>query len=379
MNKQEVEQLIDRYLLGECTLAEKALIERFYMEEASKRKLPVDAEPFSGKKEEMWRVISSPHSAGRVKRSYTKIAAAAMLFLTVAAGLYLFSAKQQGIPVVVTETKYAVDLKPGGNKAVLTLFDGRKIILNEVKNGLLSSKKGSVVRKISDGEVSYQHAANLGFAGQKEGLYNTLETPRGGQYRLELPDGTKVWLNAASVLRFPADFSGKERQVSLIGEAYFEVAKRKAQPFKVKTGAQVIEVLGTHFNITAYPDEQIYKTTLLEGSVKVLAGDDQRLIKPGEQARFKAGSEIAVTEVDVEEAVAWKNNKFTFNSQPLESIMRQISRWYNVDVQYKGNISKKLFTGSISRYANVSKVLSVLELTTQIHFKIEERRITVMP
>ncbi|HWW40381.1 FecR family protein, partial [Pedobacter sp.] len=200
------------------------------------------------------------------------------------------------------------------------------------------------------------------------------------QYQLKLPDGTLVWLNSASSLRFPTQFAGKERSVELDGEAYFEVAKNKEMPFKVHVRAMEVRVLGTHFNVMAYDDEESISTTLLEGSVKVSNALQTAVIRPGQQASLKKSSGIlGVEEVNTVEAIAWKNGKFLFADEDIETIMRRISRWYNVEVEYRGNLSDKNFAGSISRYENVSEVLKMLELTGTIHFKVEGRRIIVMP
>ncbi|MCX2453827.1 DUF4974 domain-containing protein [Pedobacter sp. PLR] len=389
MDKQTVEQLIDRYLEGKCTLEEKALIERFYMEEALNRQLPKGNQDPVLAKEAMWKVVSNhaQQNPGPTQNKswkfYTKIISAAAAILLVV-GLSLFFYPQMNIPKTseIPGQPQISTINPGGNKAVLTLGNGEQIVLNEASNGVLASQSGVIVKKVKNGQLIYNIDQNPVLS---DGLaFHTITTPKGGQYQVTLPDGTAIWLNAATTIRFPARFTGNERLVSLTGEAYFEVAKNKRMPFKVSTDQQVIEVLGTHFNINSYTDERNIKTTLLEGSVKVIAkvkspAATSRMVvlKPGEQA--VVGADLKVRKADLEEVMAWKDNKFAFNSLPLEDIMRQLSRWYDVEIVYKGDISAKTFTGSISRYANVSQVLSMLELTTRVHFKIEERRIIVMP
>jgi len=203
----------------------------------------------------------------------------------------------------------------------------------------------------------------------------------GGEYQVVLADGTKVWLNALSSIRFPTSFKGSERKVEITGEAYFEVAKNARMPFRVIGGSQTVEVLGTHFNINAYPDESAVATTLLEGSVKVAMHDGQaKVLKPGEQALiFKENNSFRVKEVDAEDAVAWKNGYFQFNDDDLKTIMNQLSRWYNVEIVYQqANLDQK-FGGTISRSKNLSQVLRILELTGNVRFRVEGRRITVMP
>jgi ferric-dicitrate binding protein FerR (iron transport regulator) len=216
-----------------------------------------------------------------------------------------------------------------------------------------------------------------------EAFYNKITTPRGGQYQVTFSDGTKVWLNAASSIRFPVVFTGKYRKVEITGEAYFEVAKNKAMPFKVKANNSEIEVLGTHFNVSAYNDEAEIKATLLEGKVKVSALDsDNKLpavLEPGEQAAINKEGKIDIkNNADTEEVMAWMNGYFQFKSADLKTILRQIARWYDVDIEYKGN-ANMLFTGQLTRNENVSKVLSKLALTGEVHFKIEGKRIIVSP
>lgn len=250
------------------------------------------------------------------------------------------------------------DIGPGSNKAILTLANGQKVAL----------------KNENDEKLIYQllDSANTTVA------YNTITTPRGGQYELTLPDGSRVWLNAASSISFPSTFTGKERRVATTGEVYFEVAK-KHLPFIVATANQEVEVLGTHFNINAYPDEGEIKTTLLEGSVRIAAVADHkaRLLKPGQQALFRTSGEfIAIQEADTEMAVAWKNGFFKFDKQDIQSVMRQISRWYDIDVVYKGNIPNDEYVGKIKRSTNVSGVLNILRLS-KLNFKVEEKRIIV--
>ena len=290
-----------------------------------------------------------------------------------------------------TKTERNVEIKPGGDKAVLTLANGSQIILDNVQNGIVATQSGISIRKDANGKVVFDASA-VAARNSTPGV-NTITTPRGGQYQVVLPDGSRVWLNAASSLKFPTFFPGKERNVELTGEAYFEVAKNKSKPFKVLSQNQTVEVLGTHFNINAYSDEEVTNTTLLEGSVRISkrsadgkGENGERLLKPGQQA--KLGADIQVSNADVQAAVAWKNGYFVFAHEPIQSIMRQLSRWYDVDVVYQGKATTENFTGTISRFENISEVLDMLQLTGAVHFKIEsqtgnmqkpQRRIIVMP
>lgn len=264
-------------------------------------------------------------------------------------------------------------LTPGGNKAILKLSDGREIVLDSAGEGTLTKQGQSNVIKSGDGQLQYLAADNA----QAATVYNTIATPRGGQYQLVLADGSKVWLNASSTLRYPTAFTGKERRVELTGEGYFEVAKNAAMPFHVQVNQMDVEVLGTHFNINAYDDEAAVKTTLLEGSVKVKA-DNAVVLKPGEQAAL-AGAHSQLTidhSPDIDQVMAWKNGLFQFKAAGIETVLRQAARWYDVEFVYKGNIPEK-FSGQISRSANAEQLLKILELTGKVKFEINGKTITV--
>lgn len=275
------------------------------------------------------------------------------------------------------------DIAPGGNKAILTLADGSRIVLDTAGKGNLAHQGAVRITKTDDGQLVYTINEGSKKDETAAGLSNSIVTPKGGQYQVNLPDGTRVWLNAASSLTFPVSFAKlKERKVELKGEAYFEVQKDLTKPFIVQSDKQIVQVLGTHFNIDAYSDEPNTKTTLLEGSVKVrglnVAIGEEALLKPGQQARIKSASGQAdVVSVDPTSEIAWKNGLFFFENEPIENIMKQITRWYDVEVVYEDDVKGKTVWGSVTRYTNVSKVLSILALTGEIHFKLEGRRITV--
>ncbi|MGV3509862.1 MAG: FecR family protein, partial [Sphingobacteriaceae bacterium] len=229
--------------------------------------------------------------------------------------------------------------------------------------------------KSDNGQLQY---LSLNSDNKQEVLYNTLSIPRGGQYKVVLPDGTQVWLNAASSLKYPTAFNGNERVVQLEGEAYFEVAKNAAQPFRVEVKDVKVTVLGTHFNINGYTDEAHIKTTLLEGSVKISKGPVQQLLHPGEQAITGKSSTIEVVKANSDEVLAWKNGYFNFHRSNLQEVMRQLSRWYDVDIKYEGKVPDREFGGEISRNSKASEVLKILELS-DVHFRIEGEHIIVMP
>lgn len=312
-------------------------------------------------------------------------AVAATLFILLSIGGYFFFSNTKTVQQKQVAEIKTPDVAPGGNKAVLTLADGSEIDLNDAKNGVLASQGNLSVSKDKEGQVIYQDLGK-GDNAQRSTVYNTISTPRGGQYQVNLPDGTKVWLNAASTLKFPLAFNKNERSVELTGEAYFEVNPLKSSksksgkvPFIVKSKSQEVEVLGTHFNVNAYGDEVDTRTTLLEGSVKVvqLGSQNSKLLKPGQQS--VVDQTITVSDVDAAQAIDWQKGYFSFDNESVESIMRKISRWYNVDVEYKDNIRYRKFAGRISKFENVSQILQIMEKTKVIHFKIEERRIIVMP
>lgn len=266
---------------------------------------------------------------------------------------------------------------PGGNKAILTLANGSQIVLESAKKGVLANQQNIIVNKTADGKLVYDASQKQQDNAELQSGYNTISTPNGGQYQVVLPDGTRVWLNAASSLKFPVAFTGKERNVELSGEGYFEVAKNRAMPFRVTVNHSTVEVLGTHFNIMGYADEKSTNTTLLEGSVKIISGNNQKLIVPGEQARVNGAIEVA--KVNAAQAVEWKNGNFNFSHENIETIMRKVARWYNVSVQYQGAITNEGFVGTVPRSENITEVLNALELTGLVHFKIIERRVIVMP
>lgn len=315
-------------------------------------------------------------SAKRKLRWTIRYAAAVIILCMLSVSAYfLFNPRQEDqIGKTASIHKEKNDVSPGRNTAMLTLANGTTINLDSAANGALTTQGNAKILNLN-GLLSYNTVGNK----SSEVLYNTISTPRGGQYQLMLADGSKVWLNAASSLRFPASFAGKERKVELLGEAYFEVAKNAAMPFKVKVHGMEVEVLGTHFNINSYDNESIVRTTLLEGSIKINKDDKSSLLKPGQQAQMNEAGEIKIiSNVDVEEAIAWKEGKFQFDKADIHAIMRQLARWYDVEVEYKGNVSSH-FGGTISRDVNLSQVLNMLHLTGEVNFKIEGKKVVVMP
>jgi transmembrane sensor len=313
----------------------------------------------------------------KTKLGYTTrylVAATILIFISVGVyfGLHKKTTKQQ------FSQNQLSDVSPGGNKAILTLANGKKIVLTDSRNGKLAQQGSTTISKTANGEVVYLQDQSASNATTAKTEYNMMVTPLGGQYHLTLADGTDVWLNAESSIKYPTAFSGNERKVEITGEAYFEVAHNKAMPFKVISQGQTIEVLGTHFDVMAYSGEKSIKTTLLEGSVKISDNGNIKLLIPGEQSQTTADAIKLTRDVDLEEVVAWKNGYFKFNEN-IESIMNKVSRWYNVDVVYQLKPDPELtFSGKISRTRNLSAILKMLEFNGDVHFKIEGRRVTVM-
>ncbi|MGN6533606.1 MAG: FecR family protein [Ginsengibacter sp.] len=307
---------------------------------------------------------------------WKKVAAAAVVILFILGAAYWIVPKHNNVKIAVSiaaPEKQTVKILPGGNHAILTMADGSKIVLDSVQNGNIQgggaiiSNQGGVL--VYDGSSPTKSAPAV--------VYNTLTTPRGGQYKLILADGSKVWLNASSSLHFPTAFTGEERNVELTGEAYFEVAKNKEKPFRVNVNGMQVEVLGTHFNVNAYADENSIKTSLLEGSVKIKRGSVSGLLKPGQQGVLgNNNNDLKIKKVNMDEVVAWKNGLFQFDGADIKTIMLEIGRWYNVDIVYSGKVPERSFVGKISRDAALPDVLKILELSN-VKFNVTGRKIIV--
>lgn len=313
-------------------------------------------------------------------RYMKRLAVAAVFIMMLSAVAWWLLSKKPAQPEIaqVNKVKKETPLVPGGNRAILKLSDGTEIILDSAGDGTLVQQGQAKVIKLGDGQLSYQSTDNT----SAEPVYNTISTPRGGQYQLILADGSKVWLNASSSLRYPASFSGKERRVELTGEGYFEVAKNATMPFHVQVNNMEVEVLGTHFNINSYTDEPAIRTTLLEGSVKTAIGPDHNreqsaILKPGEQAVLTADSRLTIHDnIDIDEVMAWKNGLFQFKAADIKTVLRQAERWYDVQFEYKENIPER-FSGQISRSANADQLLKILELTGKVKFEYKGKTIIV--
>ena len=321
-------------------------------------------------------LVVSPEPKVR-KINWTRLVAAAVIIGVLGAGIYLYLTPPSQQSIATVQPKQNDISAPIDNKAVLTLADGTKIRIDSSGNGTLATQGNMQIIKNSNGEISYS-GTSAGEVG-----YNTINVPRGSKsLRLVLADGSQVWINVGSSLTYPTAFTGKERKVRITGEAYFEVAKNARMPFLVQHNDVSVSVLGTHFNVNTYEDEVAGKITLLEGSVRVNKSSHSQLLKPGQQASlsYKGFKEInVINNVDLDEVMAWKDGKFIFGEMTdISAIMREISRWYNVDIEYQGKIDQH-FWGSISKDVNVSQVLKVLEATGSVKFKVEENKIIVLP
>lgn len=382
---KDAENLLDRYLKGNCTAEEKLHVESWldahHIENTDWDKLPGAEKTvwlsslFADINEEILGTSSRTQGSAKSVRLWPRIAVAAAAVAAIVTGVYFFNYRSE-VASVPRNDVVQNDIAPGKNGATITLANGKVIQLSDAKSGVV----------VGEGDLKYDDGVTVQGGDpdlrQDDVMQMTASTARGQTYQFTLPDGTRVWLNADSKISFPAQFSGKERKILLSGEGYFEVAKDKAHPFIVASDLQEVEVLGTHFNISAYKDEGDVKTTLLEGSVRVnlmTANVDKstRMLTPGQQSVLSGDGVIKVSSVDTELAVAWKNNQFLFDNAELGAIMRMVERWYNVDVVFMDEISREKFGGGVSRFDKVSKVLQSLETTGKVHFKVEGRKIYV--
>lgn len=396
----DIEHLLSRRLQGLATDEENRLIAEWTAQAPENRAVLDRLESEGTLREDLvklFQLVDSAEGEARLQRMKTHIhqtikrrhdsnirrttwftwqryvaAAAALIILAVGAYYY----QHQPTRETIHGPHLTADVHPGSNRATLTLADGRTVNLSETQAGIV----------VGD-EITYQDGSEVLDRGEEDhstlATYLTLSTPKGGTYQLTLPDGTKVWLNAASTLKYPSRFNGKERIVELEGEAYFDVmhirktADSPSVPFRIMSKGQQVEVLGTQFNISAYADENSAKITLVKGSVRVVPTADHQpvIIKPGEQATVRS-SGIHVASVDTNQYIAWKEGRFHFRRTPLEDVMRQVSRWYDVEVVYQRGIPKESFTGKVSRSASLMELLHILQLSA-IDVKLEGDRLIV--
>lgn len=376
-----IQELADKWAQGKLTPDEQAYLERWYADFNDEHINLTDSRHDNSEalRNAMLRRINSQilqdEKPVRTLWRWRRIAAAASILLCLSAAGYFLLHKKQAPQQIVQNQIH--DIAPGGNKATLTLSNGQKIVLSDAHTGTIASQGQTLVKKTTAGQVVYE-APSTANSTAEVAAFNTVTTLRGGQWpEVVLPDGSKVMLDASSSIRYPVHFAGKDRVVEVTGQVYFEVAHDNAHPFKVTVKGQTIEDLGTHFNINAYDDEPVIRVTLEQGSIKVIKGQQSVLLVPGQQAITNIGTDLIRTKViDVNEAIAWKNGQTSFKDLDIQAIMRQVSRWYDVDVEFQGNIPERSFTGGISRKSNLSSLLKILELNN-IHFSVEGKNIIV--
>ncbi len=374
MDDQDIIKLLERYTLGQCTEQEKAWVESWYLQ-LPERPLTHSIEELKTDLDEIEQHLIQHTRPGTRLSKWPRLAVAAAVLLVFAGGVYFLL--QRPAPKII-QNQAAGIIVPGGNKATLKLSDGQQISLTDANIGTISEKDGQTIKKVSDGTIAYQ-GKSLPEQVRAQS-YNTITTPRGGQWSVVLPDGTKVKLDAASSITYPVSF-GKVREVKISGQAWFEVVHNASWPFRVTTKEQVIEDIGTAFNVNAYDDEPATKTVLLEGAVAVfnpgegLPHGTRSRLKPGQQA-LSQNHTITISTVNTEDVIAWKDGYFRFTDENIRSIMRQLSRWYDLDVEYQGDLPRISFKGEIPRSTPLSDLLKVLE-AAKIHFNIEGKKIIV--
>jgi ferric-dicitrate binding protein FerR (iron transport regulator) len=382
MDIRQIKELLQRYQAGSCTASEKELIEGWYERLIDTGEMHRD----EGQRD-AWQELIKARIMRQIDVPETKKvfffkplvkwwAAASVIAVLGVLSYWALSRKATRIAPVAKVQKTDV-AAPASNKATVTLANGQQLFLDGAGNGALAVEGNVKVVKLANGEIAYQQGA--GSASATEMVYNTLSNPRGSQViRVVLADGTKVWLNAASSLRYPVSFIGKGRAVSITGEAYFEIADDASRPFVVRSGAMDVRVLGTHFNINAFGDNgDDIRVTLLEGSIRINSGDGTALVKPGQQAVVTKDIRVR-NDVDLDQVMAWKNGYFQFDNAGLKSVLQEVSRWYDVDVIYEGYNRPRQFVGEIQRDLSLSEILKLLE-KNKVRFKIEGKKLMVIP
>ena len=393
MNETYVAELMVKSALGQCTPEEQQLLEEFKARSQKDRDFVYENATIEAMMElkKQGKSLDDKHirskliafkgrKGGRFLSMGAWLAAASVAGLLFVLGSHWFHHSVGELGMDAKTNAVRNDVLPGRNKAVLTLSNGSSLILDSVQNGTIARQGAMAVVKVDNGLLAYNAAAHTKTA---EPEYNTLTTPAAGQYQLVLPDGSKVWLNNASSLRYPVAFAGKTREVELQGEGYFEIAPDKDKPFTVKVGSQQVAVLGTSFNISSYTDEAVTRTTLVEGAVRVSEKDRSVVLQPGQQAQVNTGDAteagVKVIDANVRSVIAWKKGFFNFDHADVETVMRQFARWYDVRVEYpKGAITNRTFYGLVSRDLKLSDALNILN-SQHIHCTLLDNKIIVTP
>jgi transmembrane sensor len=374
IHREEFLQLFEKHLKGECTVEEQTKLQSYRDEiELSNNLWEADEVSQQEVYNRIWlRLEESRHlTILKKNKPFNWFHIAAVLSVMGACVTWFI---QKPAPpkstLLSTAITKPIPIQPGKNNAFLTLANGKHIALNDLHNGTVATQSGIQVTKTQDGTLVYRLNSNQSISSAASlSALNTITTPRGGQYQLVLADGTRVWLNSASAITFTTALAGSERRVKLFGEAYFEVAKQSGRPFIVETAHQEIKVLGTHFNVQAYTDEQLVKTSLLEGKVNITTAGKVATLKPGQEAINEYNGKLIIHQAAVGESIAWKNGFFKFNNAGIKDVMQQLARWYNIKVSYAGDLPVRQFNGTISRQVSIQEVLDMLRYTG-VQFKI---------
>lgn len=392
MKKKRFISLLNKYVDGKTTDKESKFVETYYAFLLAKSKAESVNDEMTNQDlgkdllNNIWNEIhKQEQSKSRMislRSRAWRVAAVLVALIGIGVLFYTIKTRQERVNsfiIVNGKTNKTDEIRPGGNKAILTLANGKKVLLDSASNGSLAKQGNINIIKLNSGQLTYKQA-HSGNSAEFQPAYNTLYTPRGGQYGVILPDGTKVWLNAASSLHYPVAFTGNTRTVEIQGEGYFDIKPNPQKPFIVKVNNMKIEVLGTQFDVNAYKDDGEIKTTLAGGSIRVQGGIKSVLLKPGENVIVDDKDEnMKVGVANVAAAIAWKNGLFYFDNTNIKEIMAQVSRWYDVNVKYETNeLSDKSYSGVLPRYSDVNTLLKMLEMTGTVHFEIKGRTIFVM-
>jgi transmembrane sensor len=370
MHSDKARELLKKHVEGTLTEEEKAVLESWYLNEARQQDLPSDLENIE-------EYLDESHEGKVNRNAFRWVAIAASVLLVMALSFYKWTSTETS---QIAEKALENDALPGDFRAQLTLANGENILLGTARNGKLAQEGSTSIIKTKEGEITYASGTQNK---DSESVFNTIRTPKSGQFQIVLSDGSVVWLNAESSIRFPAAFSPEERLVEVTGEVYFEVNKAynlgKRIPFRVMSGNQTVEVLGTRFNINSYGDEGVIKTTLLEGSIQVNANvrkDKGIVLRPGQQAQLSSRQALKVSEVNTSQVMAWKEGYFRFDGIGIKELMQHVSRWYDMEIEYQGEVGEHEFVGEISRNTRLSSVLKILE-AGGIKFRVEGKKIIV--
>ncbi|MGN6439040.1 MAG: FecR family protein [Agriterribacter sp.] len=377
-----LQQLAKKVLAGKASEEEKLFLEEYY--NAFDKHAGIDADASAEEINRLQDTIlqkiyaqTADHDLQRRPKYFIwrRAAAAAVLLLVAATTVLIFNNRKNDATTVQAIVAQPADILPGGNKATLTLNNGSTIVLDDAKEGALVQQDHIQVSKTKEGQLIYTVSKQATAAAAIQ--YNTVATPRGGQYQVVLPDGTKAWLNAASSIHFPTSFIQSKRAVSITGEVYFEVAHNAKQPFIVTAGNTSIQVLGTHFNVMAYDNEPFVKTTLAEGSVKVSNADRTTMLRPGEQLQAGVQDFKVIKGVDVDAELAWKNGLFYFKDAGIDAVMKQVERWYDISVKYEGKMPEKQFNGKVPRNVSLSELMEILSFYDDMKCEIQGNTVTI--